>query len=171
MSTRTLLLTPWYFPIKVLRWEDAIKMLFEGTVDVVAEYEETVSSPSVTIRVPSVLRLRKLAHTQRRAVRFSRSNVYLRDGYCCQYCGKKKPARELSYDHVVPRSAGGRTIWTNIVTACRKCNTKKDSQTCDEAGMWPLNTPAQPRWLPMAAPRIDPNEAPEEWMVFISQAS
>lgn len=171
MSTRTLLLTPWYFPIRVLRWEDAIKMLYEGTVDVVAEYDETVSSPSVTINVPAVLRLRKLAHTQRRAVRFSRSNVYLRDGYCCQYCGKKKPARELSYDHVVPRSAGGRTEWTNIVTSCRPCNTRKDSKTCDEAGMWPLNAPAQPKWLPMSVPRIDPNEAPEEWMVFISQAS
>lgn len=171
MSTRTLLLTPWYFPIKVLRWEDAIKMLYENTVDVVAEYDETVSSPSVTIHVPAVLRLRKLAHTQRRAVRFSRSNVYLRDGYCCQYCGKKKPARELSYDHVVPRSAGGRTIWTNIVTACRTCNSRKDSKTCDEAGMWPRNAPQQPKWLPLSAPRIDPKEAPEEWMVFISQAS
>jgi 5-methylcytosine-specific restriction endonuclease McrA len=167
MNHRTLLLAPWYFPIKVLRWEDAVKMIYEGTVDVVAEYGDTVSSPSVTWQVPAVVRLRKLAHASRRAVRFSRWNVYLRDSYCCQYCGERKPARELSYDHVVPRSAGGRTVWSNIVTACRSCNSRKDSKTCDAAGMWPMNAPAQPKWLPMAGPRIDLSEAPAEWQGFL----
>jgi 5-methylcytosine-specific restriction endonuclease McrA len=170
MSNRTLLLTPWYFPIKILRWEDAIKMLYESTVDVVAEYGETVSSPSITMQVPAVVRLRKLAHSTHRALRFSRSNVYLRDGYRCQYCSERKPASQLSYDHVVPRSAGGRTEWRNIVTACRPCNARKDSKTCDEAGIWPLNAPGQPKWLPMSGPLIRPEEAPEEWMVFIQSA-
>jgi len=170
MSTRTLLLAPWYFPIKILRWEDAVKMVYERTVDVLAEYEETVSSPSVTWRVPAVVRLRKLEKGKARGVRFSRPNVYQRDGYCCQYCGKRKPASQLSYDHVVPRSAGGRTDWTNIVTACRPCNTRKDSQTCDEAGMFPLKTPRRPSSLPMSSPIIDPSDAPAEWMVFIQSA-
>ena len=73
---------------------------------------------------------------KRRGIRFSRANVYQRDGYRCQYCRQKFSARELSYDHVVPRAAGGRTCWENIVTACRPCNTRKGSRGCDESGMW-----------------------------------
>src|SRR5690606_31099796 len=118
-SKRVLLLTPWYFPIRVLRWQDAVKMKYEGTVDVVAEYAEEVRSPSVTWKLPAVVRLRRMAPSNKRGVKFSRVNVYQRDGYRCQYCGKKFPARELSYDHVVPRAAGGRTVWENIVTACK----------------------------------------------------
>ncbi len=165
MHTRTLLLTPWYFPLKILRWQDAVKLRYEELVDVVVEYEDEIRSPSVTWRVPAVVRLRKMARTENRGVKFSRRNVYQRDGYRCQYCGEKKHARELSYDHVVQRSAGGRTIWTNIVAACRACNTRKDDQTCDEAGMWPLRAPRRPASLPLAPPLFD-REIPAEWAGF-----
>jgi 5-methylcytosine-specific restriction endonuclease McrA len=165
MHTKTLLLTPWYFPIKVLRWQDAVKMKYEETVDVVVEYGDEIRSPSVTWRVPAVVRLRKMAKADSRGVKFSRRNVYQRDDYRCQYCGEKKPARELSYDHVVPRSAGGRTTWDNIVAACRVCNTRKDDQTCDEAGMWPLRAPRRPATLPLAPPLFD-RDVPVEWQGF-----
>lgn len=165
MHTRTLLLTPWYFPIKVLRWQDAVKMKYEGTVDVVVEYDDEIRSPSVTWRVPAVVRLRKMAKTDSRGVKFSRRNVYQRDGYRCQYCGEKKPARELSYDHVVPRAAGGRTTWDNIVSACRACNARKDDQTCDEAGMWPRRAPRRPATMPLAPPLFD-RDVPREWQGF-----
>jgi 5-methylcytosine-specific restriction endonuclease McrA len=168
MHTRTLLLTPWYFPIKVLRWQDAVKMKYEGTVDVVVEYEDEIRSPSVTWKMPAVVRLRKLAKTRARGAKFSRRNVYQRDGYTCQYCGERRPAHELSYDHVVPRSAGGRTEWRNIVTACRACNTRKDDQTCDEAGMWPKKTPTRPAHLPLAPPLFD-REIPAEWAGFAAE--
>lgn len=167
MHTRTLLLTPWYFPIKVLRWQDAVKMKYEETVDVVIEYDDEIRSPSVTWRVPAVVRLRKMAKLGNRSVKFSRPNVYQRDGYRCQYCGEKKAPRELSYDHVVPRSSGGRTTWDNIVTACRPCNTRKDAQTCDEAGMWPLRAPRRPAALPLAPPFFD-RDVPREWQGFTS---
>lgn len=165
MHTRTLLLTPWYFPIKVLRWQDAVKMKYERTVDVVVEYDDEIRSPSVTWRVPAVVRLRKMAKTDTRGVKFSRRNVYQRDGYRCQYCGVKKPARELSYDHVVPRSAGGRTGWDNVVSACKPCNSRKDDQTCDEAGMWPLMRPRRPATMPLAPPLFD-RDVPREWQGF-----
>lgn len=167
MARRTLLLTPWYFPIKILRWEDAIKMKYEGTVDIVVEYDETVSSPSITWKVPAVLRLRKLEGKVKRGIKFSRINVYTRDGFRCQYCGKKPPVRQLSYDHVVPRTAGGRTIWENIVTCCKPCNARKDSKTCDNAGMWPMQTPYRPKTLPMTSPVLDVETAPEEWKDFL----
>jgi len=164
---RTLLLSPWYFPMKILRWEDAVKMRYEGTAEVVAEYEQEIRSPSVTWKMPAVMRLRRMPRTGKRGVKFSRVNVYQRDGYRCQYCSDRFPASALSYDHVVPRAAGGRTEWTNIVTACRPCNTRKDSKTCDEAGMWPRTEPRRPKSLPLTAPRIDPDTAPVEWHAFL----
>ena len=167
MHTKTLLLSPYYFPIKILRWEDAVKMRYEGTADVVAEYDDEICSPSVTWKMPAVMRLRKMPSTRKRGVKFSRLNVYQRDGYRCQYCGNKCPIALLSYDHVVPRSSGGGTDWTNIVTACRPCNLRKANKSCDDAGMFPLNEPVRPRFLPLTAPAIDRNQVPEEWLGFV----
>lgn len=169
MESRTLLLTAWYFPVKILRWEDAVKMIYEGVVDVVAEYDETIRSPSVTWQLPAVVRLRRTIRATKQGVKFSRVNVYTRDRFTCQYCGKKYPPRALSYDHVVPRSAGGRTEWTNIVTACKTCNAVKDDLTCDEAGMWPLNHPRKPAQLPLTPPLIELDDAPEQWRPFLAR--
>jgi 5-methylcytosine-specific restriction endonuclease McrA len=164
--TRVLLLTPWYFPIKILRWEDAVKMKYEGTIDVIVEYDEEVSSPSITWKMPAVIRLRKLEGKVKRGVKFSRINVYTRDGFRCQYCYKKFLTRQLTYDHVVPRASGGRTTWENIVTCCKPCNAEKDSKTCDEAGMWPSTSPVRPKTLPMTSPVINLETIPEEWEGF-----
>jgi 5-methylcytosine-specific restriction endonuclease McrA len=168
MTTRTLLLTPWYIPIQVLHWQDAIKMVYEETVDVIVEYDEEVRSPSVTWKMPAVVRLRKLKRARAQgSIKFSRVNVYTRDGYRCQYCGERLDEAELSYDHVVPRYAGGRRTWTNIVTACKACNARKGSRSCDEAGMWPLRSPFEPSSLPLVGPRIDAATAPDEWQDFL----
>lgn len=165
---RTLLLTPWYLPTKVLHWQDAIKMIYEGTVDVVVEYDEEVRSPSVTWKMPAVVRLRKLSRGKSRgAIKFSRANVYARDGHRCQYCGDTFRESELSYDHVVPKSAGGRRTWANIVTACKACNLLKADKTCDQSGMFPLRAPREPKSLPFIGPRIDVATAPDEWQDFI----
>jgi 5-methylcytosine-specific restriction endonuclease McrA len=117
--------------------------------------------------VPAVIRLRRQPKAGQRGVKFSRVNVYSRDGYRCQYCGVRFAASQLSYDHVVPRAAGGRTEWTNIVTACRDCNTRKGSKICDEAGMWPVRAPFRPKNLRVTGPAIDPVTAPQEWLAFI----
>ncbi|HEV8244631.1 MAG TPA: HNH endonuclease [Polyangiaceae bacterium] len=167
MERKTLLLTPWYLPVKILRWQDAVKMRYEATADVVVEYDEEVRSPSVTWKVPAVMRLRKLARADKRAIKFSRVNVYQRDGYRCQYCRRKFRACELSYDHVVPRAAGGTTCWQNIVTCCRECNTRKGSRGCDESGMWPATEPRVPRTLPVVGPMIDRETAPAEWLAWV----
>ena len=145
MSTkRTLLLTSWFFPLKVIRWEDAITMLYLNKADTVVEYDEMVSSPSVSLAVPAVMRLRRKLAKIKRGVKFSRVNVFTRDGFRCQYCNHKKPFSQLTYDHVIPRARGGRTEWTNIVTACRPCNHKKGSRTTDETG---AALPADPQRL------------------------
>ncbi|HEY8097441.1 MAG TPA: HNH endonuclease [Methylobacter sp.] len=167
MSHKTLLLTPWFFPIKILRWEDAVKMKYEGTIEVVAEYEETISSPSVTWKMPAVIRLKKLKVRKKIGVKFSRSNVYARDDFTCQYCRKKLPAKLLTYDHVVPRRSGGRTTWENIVTACSPCNSRKDSKTCDESGMFPINWPKRPASLPISSPIFSQDNIPAEWEDYV----
>lgn len=171
MSARTLLLNSWYMPSKILRWEDAIKMKYEGTVDVLAEYDETVSSPSVTWHIPAVVRTRTKRGRMKTGVRFSKINVLTRDNYTCLYCGKRFPMKQLTKDHVVPRSAGGRTTWENIVTACKSCNSRKDDKTCDEAGMWPIKPPHRPATLPLTGPLINRDEAPAEWLPFLPATS
>jgi 5-methylcytosine-specific restriction endonuclease McrA len=144
-------------------------MRYEGTAEVVAEYEDDISSPSVTWKMPAVLRLKKMPRQRARGVRFSRGNVYTRDGFRCQYCTTKCAERELTYDHVVPRSAGGRTEWTNIVAACKPCNNRKANKSCDDAGMWPMRAPAQPKSLPHVRPRIDLESMPAEWSGFVRE--
>lgn len=168
MSRRVLLLTPWYIPKQVLHWQDAIKMVYEETVEVIVTYDEEIRSPSVTWKLPAVVRLKKLARREQRgAIKFSRQNVYARDGHRCQYCGHRFSLEELSYDHVVPKSAGGRRHWLNIVSACKPCNLRKADRTCDEAGMWPLREPYEPKTLPLLGPAIDPSTAPDEWQDYI----
>src|SRR6185436_12761027 len=105
---RTLLLTPWMAPQTIISWERAIILFFLGKVDVVEHYDKEIRSPSVALRTPAVVRLKNGTVRVKHTVRFSRANVYARDGFRCQYCGAKKGARDLNYDHVVPRVKGGK---------------------------------------------------------------
>ena len=167
MNKRTLLLTSWFFPHKVIRWEDAVTMLYLGKADVVIDYDEQLCSPSVSMNTPAVIRLRRSFGKVKRGVKFSRVNVFTRDGFRCQYCKGKLPMSKLTYDHVIPRSCGGRTEWTNIVTACKPCNGRKGNRTPDESGMFPSTAPRQPKSLPLIPPLIDIARAPREWRDFL----
>ena len=163
MTTRTLMLTPWMAPYRVISWERAIVLSYLGKVEVLEEYDEYVPAPSITLRTPAVVRLTKARVPTQNKVRFSRINVLLRDGFRCQYCGAKRPASELNYDHVLPRVRGGRTIWENIVTSCYACNDRKGSRTPVEAGMTLLRRPVTPKSLPLP-PVIRPGTiVPEVW--------
>jgi 5-methylcytosine-specific restriction endonuclease McrA len=168
MSKKTLLLTAWYFPIRLLRWEDAVKMIYEGSVDVLAVYDEEIRSPSTTWMMPAVVRLRKSVSRRRHVPKFSRLNVYQRDRFRCQYCGQRFGWDELTFDHLVPRSRGGRTEFRNIVTSCKQCNARKGNHTCEEVGMFPRAAPEQPTMLPLAVPVVNRAAMPDEWVPFLS---
>jgi 5-methylcytosine-specific restriction endonuclease McrA len=170
MSKRTLLLNHFYFPQKIVSWQDAIALVYLHKVDVLVQYDEEIRSPSTSIRCPAVARLRGKVAKRQRAVKFSRLNVYLRDGFACSYCGEKLPLHKLTYDHVVPRARGGRTSWDNIVTACRACNSKKANRTPAEAGLALRQSPHRPQSLPLALPLIDLSTAPVEWREFLPAA-
>ncbi|MDB5381301.1 MAG: endonuclease, partial [Rhodospirillales bacterium] len=132
-----------YFPLSIWAWQDAVKAVFLDRVSVLNEYEAQVHSPSMTMRLPSVIALKEYIPAARRPA-FTRFNVFLRDSFECQYCTDARAAHDLTFDHVVPRSRGGRTTWDNVVTACGPCNLRKGSKLPRECRMFPVQEPRQP---------------------------
>jgi 5-methylcytosine-specific restriction endonuclease McrA len=167
MEARTLLLDQSYTPIQVIPWQRALTLFFQNKVEVVSEYDGFARSPTVIIKIPAVVRLIGAFRRQRKAVKFSRINIYARDDFRCQFCATKLPAAELTYDHVVPRAQGGKTTWTNIVTACEPCNRRKGNKTPAQAGMKLRKEPRQPKALSALALNINPKSSPEEWRSFL----
>lgn len=164
MHAQTLLLTPWFVPHQVISWQTAVTLSFLGKVEVLETYEHEIRSPSLTMRAPAVVRLKRHPGSRRRGVKFSRTNVFIRDGFRCQYCGEQWPADELTYDHVTPRVLGGKTVWENIVAACYDCNAKKRGRTPEQAGMKLLRSPAKPKWLPpVPVEKFDGRRIPDVW--------
>ena len=127
-----------YFPLSLWGWQDVVKAVFLERVDIVQKYERIISSPSFKIELPSVIALKEYVH-QARNPAFTRFNVFLRDKFTCQYCNKAFSATELTFDHVVPRSKGGKTNWENVVAACTKCNFYKANKMPDKMGKNLLN--------------------------------
>lgn len=165
---RTLVLDRSYQPHRVVSWQRAVTMLFQGKVEVLEEYDEDIRSVSITIKMPAVIRLLSRITGRKKAVKFSRINVATRDDFRCQYCGTKHPLSKLTYDHVVPRARGGRTTWENIVMACVPCNEKKGDLTLKQAGLKLRKKPVKPKSLPVVVFRIDPQATiPEQWMNFV----
>lgn len=169
LSDSVLVLNQAYLAIQVWTAKDAISALVAGRAEVINKqyrtfsfdqwiqqsldedkesYSGIVRSPSVTILVPQVIRVPeyKYCNFAPERVRYSRVNIYRRDSYICQYCRKKTPRSDLTLDHIIPKSRGGKNIWENIVTCCKPCNTMKGDKLLSELG-WELKTkPRQPRW-------------------------
>jgi 5-methylcytosine-specific restriction endonuclease McrA len=157
-----------YFPLSLWPWQDAVKAVFRGSVRVISEYDRTVRSPSREMRLPSVLALKDYVPLARTPA-FTRFNVFLRDRWICQYCADVFKTHELTFDHVIPRSRGGRTRWSNIVTACRDCNTRKGSRMPGEAKMHPVRPPSEPSLYELQehGRRFPPNFLHESWGDFL----
>jgi 5-methylcytosine-specific restriction endonuclease McrA len=166
-QTRTLLLSQGYEPIKIISWQRAMTLLTLDKVEVVEEYETEIRASSMVINVPAVVRLRKAFRRHAKPVKFSRVNIYARDGHRCQYCGIKCAIDELTYDHVIPRSRGGRTTWDNIVSCCYDCNAEKANRTPLEAGMKLLSTPMRPTWIPSVQIRVSTKSVPDAWRDYV----
>ena len=141
---------------------------FESWADLqLTDGEECIRTVRWEIKVPEVILLRYYDRVPRREVPFSRKNIYKRDGYFCQYCGDRPGTQELSIDHVLPRSLGGKSTWENCVLACTDCNAHKANRTIDEAEMKLIQRPRRPRWparfsLPMGSVRTS-------WARFITE--
>jgi len=157
-----------YLPLSLWPWQEAIKATFLDRVNVVAEYDRVVHSPSIEMRLPSVIALKEYIAPAKRPA-FTRFNVFLRDRFACQYCGGRYPTEDLTFDHVVPRSRGGHTVWENIVTACTGCNTRKGNRLPRECHMPPVHEPTPPTtWVLQENGRaFPPNYLHESWRDYL----
>ncbi|MBP6832752.1 MAG: HNH endonuclease [Deltaproteobacteria bacterium] len=159
----TLLLNATFEPLKIISWQRAVTLMFLGKAELVEAYDEIIRGISTSIAMPSVVRLRRYARHDRR-VKFSRGNVYRRDGYACQYCGVQPGASRLTLDHVVPRARGGRMEWTNIVTCCVTCNGRKADRTPEQARMELARPPVRPARMCAVARAEAPHTA---WIDYL----
>lgn len=167
MPKRVLVLDAGYRPIAVVSWSKAISWIIVGKAEVLEHSEDEIRSVSKSWKLPSVIRkiaavFREYSHD----IVFSRQNLFFRDGYKCQYCGKNAPTKDLTFDHVVPRSQGGGTNWLNIVSACYKCNLKKADRTPEQANMKLLKKPYKPKWTPIFIAKLTESD-PESWRSYV----
>jgi 5-methylcytosine-specific restriction endonuclease McrA len=145
----TLVLSTGYEPLARVPWQRAIHLLFLGKVEIVEEYDDRlIRSVTFSLKMPSVIRFLRVIRGRKRAIKFSRENVYARDAGRCQYCRQRVSRQDATYDHVVPRAQGGHTTWENVVICCFPCNQHKGGRTPSQAGMVLLEEPVKPKKLP-----------------------
>lgn len=130
--------------------------------------DEFVTTPSRVLRIPRVIQLLSCERPPRPEVKFSRHNIYVRDGNRCQYCGRRFSTSELSLDHVIPLSRGGATTWENVVCACLTCNVRKGNRLPDEALMRLRRVPAKPKATPLGL--LAPHRIHPTWRNFLDVA-
>lgn len=167
MMEWTLLLNSTFEPLKVVTWRKAVVMVLLKKVEVIEEYDRMIHGVSFSLRLPAVIRLTHFIKRKTPIIKFSRKNLYIRDRGRCQYCGTLFDHADLTYDHVIPRSKGGPTDWTNVVTCCITCNLKKGGRTPEEAGMSLIRKPKAPIWIPLLPMSLGMDETPLPWKEYL----
>ncbi|OGS25102.1 MAG: hypothetical protein A2314_04040 [Elusimicrobia bacterium RIFOXYB2_FULL_50_12] len=166
MNSDVLVLNRSFYAIQVTTWQRALTLVYADHASVVdqqyrtysfADWQELsqmisshpagfVRTPKFRIAIPEVIALKLYDRLPATEVKFTRRNIYEHYNYRCCYCGNKFASADLNLEHVIPRSRGGKTNWSNIVTACIPCNLKKADKLPDEAGMKLLISPSKPKW-------------------------
>ncbi len=131
--------------------------------------QDWVSTVSIDLAVPRVIRLLGYDRMPRQQVKLNRRNLFARDRNRCQYCGNHFPTSELTLDHVLPRTQGGGESWKNLVCACVRCNAKKGGRTPDQACMKLIRKPLEPRRNPLISLRLG-QERYSTWKAFLDNA-
>lgn len=183
LDSNVLVLNRSYLPIHVTSVRRAFSLIYQGTALAVnGRYEtfdfdawrrievngdgDAVGTPSGSIRAPRVIVLQGYDRVPRRHVRYSRLNIFARDGFTCQYCGSRPHRSKLNLDHVVPRALGGRTTWENVVCSCIDCNRRKGGRTPAQARLRLKRRPVKPTWTPMLT-HIGTKIRHDEWRPFL----
>ncbi len=181
----TLVLNRWWLLVSVTTVADALCKLYTGAANAIHQDDfsihdfhswivrgvdsgrKYVRTPSLWIQIPEVILLTHFEQEPRREVSFSRTQVFRRDHYQCQYCGRNVGRGNITMDHILARSRGGKTTWTNCVSCCTICNARKGSRTPKEAGMSLLKDPGKPVWSPDLL--LQRYQAPHEsWRKFFA---
>ena len=136
-------------PLSVISWQDAIKLMYLGKVQAVENYSDwIIHSQKQSLAVPAVVMTRRYFNNTTK-VRFTKQNLLYRDDFSCQYCHEEFPGSELTLDHVVPKSFGGKKSWDNIVCACGPCNWKRGH----DQSIRPKNKPHKPTYYELVNKR------------------
>lgn len=151
LTAPVLVLNQNFEPLNVCSTKRALVLTLTGKAEVLEISEGIVRAPNTWVECPSVIRLQYMVRRPRRRVPLTRREVFVRDGYTCQYCGKR--SRDLTLDHIQPRSKGGQHTWDNLVSACYECNHKKGQHTPEQAKMRLHSVPREPRSNPYAVLR------------------
>lgn len=169
---RTLFLTNGYEPLKIVHWKTGILKALNGRGEILHSHDYIVhrsKDGQNEIFAPSVIRLTSKVKMSFKTPKYSRVNVFIRDNYTCQYCAKRFGRGQLSLEHVIPKAAGGKANWENIVTACYPCNNKKSNRTPEQAGMALLRTPIRPKVKMVRYQLQDVERTPEEWKFYVNE--
>lgn len=147
LNAPVLVLSSSYEAVQICSVKRAVLLLLGNKAHSVEPSDYLVRSPSTQLQIPEVIRLHRYVRLPYEEVPFSRKNILMRDGYRCQYCGKEDTGDNLTIDHIIPLSKGGRDTWTNVVAACRYCNNLKGNRMLNECGLSLLNYPRTPTSL------------------------
>lgn len=162
-GSRVLVLNYDFSPISVCSVERAFLLVYLDKAELLAGAREGfLHSVDKTFAMPAVIRLLRYIHIPYKGVMLTRQNVFKRDSHTCQYCGTQ---RDLTLDHVVPRSKKGPSSWTNLVTACKRCNARKGNFTPEAAGLKLMSRPVRPSYLDFL--RHHSGLFQEEWGPFL----
>jgi len=160
-----------YTPVARISWKDAICDVLSGRAEVLETYaNRSIRTVKEIFPMPSVIRfIHKMTGYifRKRAIKFNRKNIWLRDNGACQYCGHKVSMSEFTYDHVTPLSQGGKTVWENIVVACLPCNQRKACRTPTQARMRLVTTPGKPKSLSSNELPFSLADMPDSWKDYI----
>ena len=159
-----------YFNYDFESWLELSEFISADPENVANESMDWIRSVNFSIQVPRVVRLNFYDKVPQLTLRFNRRNLFARDGNLCQYCGKVFPLSQLSFDHVDPRSRGGKTTWENVVCCCLKCNTRKGDRTPEQAGMKLIRKPVRPRQNPLLSVKMN-NPKYASWKTFLPATS
>ncbi|MHC4069747.1 MAG: HNH endonuclease [Planctomycetota bacterium] len=195
LDCSVLVLNKHYMAIRIVKARRAFSLLFRELAEVVSFEEgnyanynlqswcdvsrfkrdfepdghDWVATVNFHIAVPRIIRLLFYDRLPRNEVKFNRRNIFARDKNCCQYCGKRHPTSELSLDHVIPRSMGGESVWSNIVCACLRCNVKKGGRTPKQARLTLIKKPVKPKRNPLIHIHLG-HQRYQSWKQFLDHA-
>lgn len=169
---KVLVLNKDYRPLFLISWKKAFLKIYQNKANVVSYYEDfTVQSKHTTHQVPSVIVLKRYVNSEFRKLKSTKNlkkyNIFIRDCFKCQYCGDVFDKKNLTVDHVTPRSKGGKTDYNNLVTSCQPCNAKKGDKLPNQINMFPLNLPRELSRVDFLRFSITQNGVEKDWEPYV----
>lgn len=148
-------------PVNITNFKKAFKLIYKGKAEILLELNDNEFSIKYKFKNPSIIRLTKQVHVPYRKVVLSKENIFKRDNHTCAYCGR---FRDLTIDHIIPKSKGGKDSWDNLISSCFGCNSRKGDRTPEQAGMELLFKPYKPNPIRFLC---ESNKIKEGWDVYL----